>query len=1383
MLAASMLFQGSGGSGSAVNPITYAKEEKVISNLTEPEVKAVSTYSVNSGKDQYGNSYSLEFSVWDSNSNEYVPFEENGHLKDQARSKVDINWTLYDGEKEFRADLGDFKPFDTNNFAFKDANGHWVNVSVVEQGGKYVLIGNYPENCNCSGRTASVSMEGSIDWSNGVDESGDSGKFKIGDFEIPFTPDFSGGDVTTDKTNTGKVSMDQNGEYFIEYTVRHEIKSAVNGLVLSDLLPVGLTINPEDVSVIVKNNGIGENYEYVVNFENQLLTITFPENQVIPGNTEITYTYKALLNEEILGEMLSKNKSLINTATAVFEGGTSSDTNGFPSYPTPKLSKAGEVVKDQDGNPAEPARIKWTIVYRLEGFLSFLEGTYKDTWLRGYNDNSWNGDYIGYLASTGHREDLIALMQEFGIQTTLRDTLSEGNTFPDGTSSKSFDIFEMDYIGNGAYRKVIQSNQLGEGPWGNTVTAGDLTGYGEVKDGEHFGVEKTGVETNESESSITWEITIPIPTEDIDSIMVHDMPVNELDDEGLYPLSAYRDSWDPFFDHWQRADRSTIQINGKDLEELIQNEYVSLSDEVEDGFELTIYKDLWRSESSIKITFKTFLYQGDTEIKDNDPFPIPSYYQNNVDVAWFDGAEEKSYESTYGKVEEGNGEYQFIKESISREVSGSDDLWEQTWSLLLTSPTFSYNLNTNLKSFVFEDTLPEGTEYVDGSARFVLWAEDYQYQIENYEEFLQYQITTEEIEAFYSTINQNDISATIASGKLTISIDEAHYNNFINRLNNYQFSNGITGNEFIRNYLDFNLAIQYKTQIKDMTAFQQLWRAADKNEDGSFTLKFKNRVNGTINDELAGTRSAEVSENFNKVLHKSNVWISGTPNDKDSAFQFSKQPIEQYHTQGDHYYKSVFFQIEVNRDRILYTGDKDGKLTLLDKMGVDLEYIPGSEQVSKILRSTDIQEDDDWYEILGENEYSVSASSDNQEIEFTVPDGEYLIVSYWAKVPEKVMDEITDASNVVTLSGMGEAAADTDWVDKDGYAQNSGSADNQSLSINITKMDEGQNTIEGAEFKLIQLAFSEDTAEGATTYSLEVDDSAPNSVDGVYTPEAASTGYDFAFTGLSKGAIYLLEEVKSPEGYAPIDPFIFACAEYDSFKEHTGTHDDLTIDEINDILSKNKVVLDGVLDDSLQVSYIPLLKNNDKGAVESAYDGLRSKYAFKVHNEKVSDLTLSKRIEGTPTDPEAEYHFIVKLFESQEDQKNGVTAGINETFGDITFENGIGEASLKKDESFSLRSVPEKYFYSIEESAGEWEVIFTDVNGQPISSGGRTIEGSFADSDHIQITAINLFEDSEYEMPETGGNNYKTLLKASGATFFTAIVAYILRRKYHLLPL
>ena len=195
----------------------------------------------------------------------------------------------------------------------------------------------------------------------------------------------------------------------------------------------------------------------------------------------------------------------------------------------------------------------------------------------------------------------------------------------------------------------------------------------------------------------------------------------------------------------------------------------------------------------------------------------------------------------------------------------------------------------------------------------------------------------------------------------------------------------------------------------------------------------------------------------------------------------------------------------------------------------------------------------------------------------------------------------------------------------------------------------------------------------------------------------------------------------------------------------TGTHGDYTFDtnnkveieltpnvpvEIPDLPANARytVTEESVDDRGYHVSYL-----NGSGTIPSG--GTADVTVKNVHEPGV--LAITKTVEDAPAGTDistTEYQFTIKL--------DGHSASGAETFGDLTFTNGVANFSLRAGETKTLRDLANGTTYTIQETVPSgYEVSY---NGEVNTGGSFTDTFNPADADKtVTVNAVNRYKTGE----------------------------------------
>ena len=1116
----------------------------------------------------------------------YGPNDELPELKDGTAVEIVISWELNDGTTEFELGLGDLSSI--NNFSldqtysYSDENGHKYEVSFTrdEATGEVTVHIKYVDVCDCTSRNIQVTFDGTINLDPRDENTDGDNSFKIGDQDIPYTPDYSSSGLDVEKTH-GKLTYDTvTGKFYLTYTVTNTIHGRIKDPVLYDDLPDGMTLVVDSKSPTVTFTPGVEDFDgypgdypndknswelkepYIDKDENNhSFGFTFPDGTVLYDGDTVTYTYTVEVSEELVGRLVNYTQTADNTAYADWENGLPEkavDSIGYKQKPS--IAKSG-IVNDN-------GTITWTITYNLQSLLQMLA----DILDLEPNANGDYGDVLQRLITEfGGRDKAEAFFEKLGLSTTITDTLVGNNhKWEHSDNQFEFSIFDMDYIGTGQYTYTLTTIITDDSVpmWGNDVSLDRNTKVSGTAQ-PNYGIWKSDGTVTEN-GTISWTVTVDIPglnNDDFEYVIVKDVPING----GKYP-SGSANEWDPNFNWQQNVLTDTIKINGVPLATLVAAGEVAIIPAEENGaFCIKILSNYrGRAEegfSKAKITFETEVYNKDNKIDPNGGL-VPFYhYENEVYGEWHYGdVVKKDY--SYGKIEE-DADFDYIKNYVAPSKNDTDyNKFVLTWEIRVTNPQWFYDKNgiglLDLEKLVmsFTDKLPEGTVYADGSAQVTItdgsssgyptWASATNRN--NFFKFLGEKMN------LIVTVNEG---GTIS---INCNVPENEIETFRESVYNYEFgidrNNGnkmMTGKDFLE-LRDLYFTITYDTQIEDSDTFFELWNDGIKNEDGSVTIPFVNTVQGTINDVLGIERTAETSRTYEQSLKKKAVYESDRFN---GDYTYSKKPIDQFLDNGG--YRNIYFEIVVNADRMDFLEDPNAMLTLVDNMGSDLNIIPYSIQITEIVSSHDagykandpsthtriLKKDEPGFA----DEYSFAVDSEQNRITFNVPDGKYLILSYWANVMDDG-DNIFEAENNIEIYGFEDVSHNASEA-PDGPIIPGSTSSSASTGFSVYKYyidkDGNEKALEGTKFHLEQLTYHPEDDD-----KFKLDTSSEKSEwDGVLKTYTDSNGQTktipnvFDFTNLPKGAIFRLTETQTPDGYLLADPIYFIFTNYDENKIFT----------------------------------------------------------------------------------------------------------------------------------------------------------------------------------------------------------------------------------------
>lgn len=138
-----------------------------------------------------------------------------------------------------------------------------------------------------------------------------------------------------------------------------------------------------------------------------------------------------------------------------------------------------------------------------------------------------------------------------------------------------------------------------------------------------------------------------------------------------------------------------------------------------------------------------------------------------------------------------------------------------------------------------------------------------------------------------------------------------------------------------------------------------------------------------------------------------------------------------------------------------------------------------------------------------------------------------------------------------------------------------------------------------------------------------------------------------------------------------------------------------------------------------------------------------------VRNTPLAGLSVSKSVKGNPEDKDKEFHFRLIL-------DNDTVTG---EYGDLTFENGQAEFTLKDGETVAAENLPNGISYTVTEddySADGYETSSENASGTTV--GGEVTEVRFVNTFHFASEPAQTPEDKDDQNPQTGDRTHISLV-------------------------
>lgn len=196
------------------------------------------------------------------------------------------------------------------------------------------------------------------------------------------------------------------------------------------------------------------------------------------------------------------------------------------------------------------------------------------------------------------------------------------------------------------------------------------------------------------------------------------------------------------------------------------------------------------------------------------------------------------------------------------------------------------------------------------------------------------------------------------------------------------------------------------------------------------------------------------------------------------------------------------------------------------------------------------------------------------------------------------------------------------------------------------------------------------------------------------------------------------EEVKDAEGQL-LQP-TWANTDTDKW---TYTYSDLPKYDENGVLYRYKVA------ETVPQDYDSAATSGEAVAVE---DGDENVYTYDFTNVKKGALTVEKIVQGNRGETDREFEFTVTL--AGESTTGAKADSVSETFGGMTFENGVATFTLKHGESITASGLPAGLDYTVEETNA-------NADGYTTSNSGNT--GTIPSGDTAQVYFTNTRHEGE----------------------------------------
>lgn len=306
---------------------------------------------------------------------------------------------------------------------------------------------------------------------------------------------------------------------------------------------------------------------------------------------------------------------------------------------------------------------------------------------------------------------------------------------------------------------------------------------------------------------------------------------------------------------------------------------------------------------------------------------------------------------------------------------------------------------------------------------------------------------------------------------------------------------------------------------------------------------------------------------------------------------------------------------------------------------------------------------------------------------YTIPDSTKVVITYDAMV---VGNGLIHYKNVVEANGVKEKVEETAEIDISGGGQGA------TADLKVVKVDgyDAGKKLAGVQFRL----YSADLTETGEPYDLSLDNS------GVYemvlvTDENGVLSIDGTKMKIYLGVKYYLEEIAPPDGYQNL-PFQYQFT---------------------------------------------LVDNMD--FVEYPQFVYYYSDSFQIKNWPLEGLVVEKRVVSSDeSDSAKDFDFEVSILTEDGD----VDTSVNESYGDMTFVNGLASFTLKNGQQLSARNMPPGTKFRVQEKNADGYTVSTTV-GETTEE--RTIYTGVTSVDYTLVTFTNTKKEnpSGYTLPNTGG--------------------------------
>jgi hypothetical protein len=470
-----------------------------------------------------------------------------------------------------------------------------------------------------------------------------------------------------------------------------------------------------------------------------------------------------------------------------------------------------------------------------------------------------------------------------------------------------------------------------------------------------------------------------------------------------------------------------------------------------------------------------------------------------------------------------------------------------------------------------EDILPEGLEYIEGSATLSYTTSD----------------GTTYVDSEFNTSNRNGSNGNIkqVDGKDAVTVE-----------------NLASGETKITVLLENLKGFSYNTYTQNENGTYSLTKSgsydSDWWKDGNVVLTIQTRVDDDLLLKGAAQSFTNVATVTNDTMAGGSATAYATQALNTTPETVLKKTMDNY-TSGT----VLTFNLDINSEggNLVYNSDTleimdvmNSKMSLAthrDNYFVVTEVDKDGNVLSTLSKadSAEITADQYYLEQVGEGEYKI-----------IVPDGKRLHIQYLVMVNAAIGEKV-DISNTAYFVYEGLKPADTQKVTAENItiskAKGGSGASADGPSFKIFKEDQWGNAVEGVTFALYEVQLDN---TGAAIYE---NGQVKLSNDPVATKTTDSSGY-VGFTGLDEDGVYCFVETSAPTGYmVNASPTYF----YFTYKENLNLDGAIGIDyneKVFDVVNTFNAA-------SLNVSLIKTINGEDQESTNQ----------FKFTLAKTSDTT------------------------------------------------------------------------------------------------------------------------------------------------------------------